>query len=76
MGRDATASEWIGGGAAARLLGCQPRTLTRLVEQGLIGRRALPGCRCRYLRADVERLARATTRPAVAGALVQGSRNL
>lgn len=69
MNRDATGSEWIGGGAASRLLACQPRTLRHLVEQGLISRRQLPGCRCRYSKADVERLARAATRPAVAGAL-------
>jgi hypothetical protein len=71
MSRDATGTEteWIGGGAAARLLACQPRRLRHLAEGGWISIRQIPGCRCRYSRADVERLARAATRPAVADAL-------
>ena len=52
---------WISATAAARLLGCTPPQIPRLARRGLISVRRLPGCDPRYLRTDVEDLAREAT---------------
>ncbi len=59
-------SEWIMVGKAAAILGRNHKIVRRLAMEGLIARHTLPGCRDRYLRADVLRLARDGLVPSVA----------
>lgn len=54
----AATAEWLDARYAAKLLGVPgARNVKRLVDEGLIKTRDLPGVRAKYLRADVERLA-------------------
>lgn len=55
---------WITGTETLIRLGIGHRSLARLVEQGLIGVRTLPGLAPKYDSADVERLTAESTRPA------------
>lgn len=51
-------SQWLTATEAAALLGVSRFTFTKIGESGRIGRKTLPGCRTRFNRADLERLAR------------------
>jgi len=54
-------SPWVDGAEACRLLDLpHVRNVDRLVREGLVRVRGLPGVRARFSRADVERLARET----------------
>jgi hypothetical protein len=55
-------SEWVCGSEAARILGVAGRrNVAKLVQNGLIRDRDLPGVQAKYLRADVEALAKKST---------------
>lgn len=56
--------EWIDASKAARLLSTNRARVVALAAEGLIATRSLPGVRARFLRADCERLARESVRPA------------
>lgn len=58
-------ADWMARGEAARFLMIDEKTLDGLVEQGLLTRRRVARARPKYLRADVERLAREAITPAV-----------
>jgi hypothetical protein len=60
--------DWMTARAASRLAGCRETLIPELAAKGLITRRALPGTTPRYLRADVEALARQYTTPATRSA--------
>jgi len=62
----ATEDRWIMAGEACQLLGGRLRyqQLKELARRGAIGTQNLVGCRMRYDRADVERLARESVTPA------------
>jgi excisionase family DNA binding protein len=52
------ASEWIGTGAAAKMLGVSRSTVRRIIDDGRLPVRRLPSGVRRIRREDVERLAR------------------
>lgn len=55
---------WVDRTAGARILDADPRVLDRLVDEGLVGVRRLPGVRARYRREDLVSLARNALVPA------------
>lgn len=56
--------EWIGSAEAAQILSIEARKVSELAKRGLLVRRLIPGSLPKYLRSDVERLAREATKPA------------
>jgi hypothetical protein len=54
-------------GEAAEILGVSIEQIRGLVTRGHLGVYRLPGCRPKYLRSEVEALARRSFRPATAG---------
>ena len=62
----AALTEWANATAAGRLSGSMftPHMIRSLGARGLIATRSAPGLRTLYSRADVERLARESVRPA------------
>jgi hypothetical protein len=56
--------DWMTARDASRYLGCPETRVPQLAAEGLITRRALPNTIPRYLRTDVEALARQYTTPA------------
>jgi len=59
-----TDQTWITGRAACRTIGVGRSRLATIVEAGHIAVLAPPGCRALFRRADVERVARESIRPA------------
>lgn len=57
---------WCGRREACRILGVSWGVPDQLVEKGLISAKAIPGQPTRYLRSDVERVARESVRAATA----------
>jgi hypothetical protein len=51
-------SVWITPGEAAEMTGLNRKQISRLADEGLVGRRNLPGVRPCYRRADIEALGR------------------
>jgi predicted site-specific integrase-resolvase len=64
--------EWISIHQATEILGSSRATIKQLTRDGLIGTKAIPGTRPRLLRADIERIARESTRSATAPAMAFG----
>ena len=65
-----TPKDWIQAHDAMAIL-CVPRpAFKRLVEDGELTSRKVPGCRVLVLRSEVERLAQSSTRPARPQSLV------
>jgi excisionase family DNA binding protein len=62
---DTGAERWLSVRAAANRLGIPPYTMRRLVRRGIVKTRRLPGMRPLVSEADVDRLARVHTAPAV-----------
>jgi hypothetical protein len=61
---DPVPTVWIDATAAAKILEIPDRhNVPRIVAEGLITTRSLPHVRARYLRADVERLAKESVKP-------------
>jgi hypothetical protein len=60
--------DWMTARAASLLLGCPETRVGKLAAEGLITRRTLPNTIPRYLRTDVEALARRYTTPATRSA--------
>ena len=59
-----TTSPWISTPEAEKLLYTSREVVSRLVSNGLIGTRQLPGCRIALSRADVHALAKSYVKPA------------